>query len=349
MKYLSRKTKQGISTTKILLIVGIIGITATAIFMLPKLYSQPTPQKYQGPTESIRVGTVTEYSTLILIAQEQDFFKNHGLEVSTIEFDSGGSSFKSLLEGKVDIATAADFVGVSNSFDKPNFKAISSIVGAPNAFQIVALKNHGIEKESDLKGKKIGLTKKTMGEFLLGRFLTFHGIALEQITELNAAPPELKKRISEGSLDAIITFQPHIHNIQKELGENAKVFSAHNDQLTYTSIYANNSFINEHQNTIERFVEALIDAENFMANHPVEVKKFFKEQFNYSDEYISAVLTKFEFNVLLSQSMLLNMEDQARWVIENKLTNSTQIPNYLDLIYFDALEKIKPETISIIR
>jgi len=42
-------------------------------------------------------------------------------------------------------------------------------------------------------------------------------------------------------------------------------------------------------------------------------------------------------------------EDQARWSIENNLTSASKIPNYLDFIYLDALEAVKPEVVTIIR
>jgi NitT/TauT family transport system substrate-binding protein len=47
--------------------------------------------------------------------------------------------------------------------------------------------------------------------------------------------------------------------------------------------------------------------------------------------------------------MLITMEDQARWRMGNNLTDKTEVPNYLDYIYIDALEEVKPEAIGIIR
>jgi hypothetical protein len=33
---------------------------------------------------------------------------------------------------------------------------------------------------------------------------------------------------------------------------------------------------------------------------------------------------------------------------KNNLTDATKVPNYLDYIYFDALEEVKPEVVTII-
>jgi hypothetical protein len=46
--------------------------------------------------------------------------------------------------------------------------------------------------------------------------------------------------------------------------------------------------------------------------------------------------------------LLITLEDEARWAIKNNLTSATEVPNYLDYIYFDALDEVKPEAVGII-
>ena len=57
----------------------------------------------------------------------------------------------------------------------------------------------------------------------------------------------------------------------------------------------------------------------------------------------------FTFEISLNQSLLVALEAEARWAIKYKLTESTEVPNYLDYIYIDALEELKPEAVTIIR
>jgi NitT/TauT family transport system substrate-binding protein len=45
---------------------------------------------------------------------------------------------------------------------------------------------------------------------------------------------------------------------------------------------------------------------------------------------------------------LIAFEDQARWRIKNNLTDKKDVPNYLNFIYLDALEGVKPEAVTII-
>ena len=41
---------------------------------------------------------------------------------------------------------------------------------------------------------------------------------------------------------------------------------------------------------------------------------------------------------MLDQTILMSLEDEARWAMREGLTDKKEIPNYLDFIYVDALE-----------
>ncbi|NIT52457.1 MAG: hypothetical protein GWO41_06890 [candidate division Zixibacteria bacterium] len=64
---------------------------------------------------------------------------------------------------------------------------------------------------------------------------------------------------------------------------------------------------------------------------------------------MSAIWDDYVFEIFLDQSLLLSWEDIARWAIKNKFTDKTTVPNYLNFIYLDGLEAVKPEAITIIR
>ena len=55
-----------------------------------------------------------------------------------------------------------------------------------------------------------------------------------------------------------------------------------------------------------------------------------------------------KFIITLPQSLIMTMEDMARWKIENNLIETTEVQNYLGNIYIDALGEVKPEAVGII-
>jgi len=53
--------------------------------------------------------------------------------------------------------------------------------------------------------------------------------------------------------------------------------------------------------------------------------------------------------VTLEQALIVDFEEQTRWVIKQQLTERREMPNYLDYIYVDGLLAVKPVAVRIIR
>ena len=71
------------------------------------------------------------------------------------------------------------------------------------------------------------------------------------------------------------------------------------------------------------------------------------KRLNQDQDLISEIWNDFTFEILLEQSLIIELEDVARWAIKNNLTTGTKVPNYLNYIYLDALAEVKPEAIFI--
>ena len=54
------------------------------------------------------------------------------------------------------------------------------------------------------------------------------------------------------------------------------------------------------------------------------------------------------YELFLDQALLLAMEDEARWMIDNKLTEQTRLPDFLDYIYVEPLAKVDPKAVRLI-
>jgi hypothetical protein len=67
-----------------------------------------------------------------------------------------------------------------------------------------------------------------------------------------------------------------------------------------------------------------------MQRRNAETKAFIARQFHYDTTYVEVIWPKFQFFVILPHAMLAVFEDQARWRVENHLTETTKMPNYLN-------------------
>lgn len=310
--------------------------------------STSTP-KYTGPVEKVRVGIsmgAPELSSLIVIANNQDYFKEEGLDVILTDEVNGVIGQQNLLAGKEDIITTSEYGFVRNSFSDSSSKIIATIDRADFNY-IIARRDKGINTPSDLKGKKIGFVSKTSHEYFLGRFLTFNNILSSDIVPVDIPFSEIQTAIMTGKVDVVVANDPFAYQIKKALGTNGISWSVQNGQDVLSSVVSIDEFIKSHPQTLERFLKALVSAEQFVKTNPDQAKQIIKDKFQFEQDYFNQVWPKNTFIVSLEQSLLLAMEQEARFVIANKLTDKTIVPNYTDFIYTDALRKVKLDVVTL--
>jgi NitT/TauT family transport system substrate-binding protein len=324
-----------------------IGITITLLIGISAGGCQEQPAKYTGPVEKITLAAA-EYltGTLVYVAEDQGFFEENGLDITIKGYGSGKACADALINGEVDVSTSAGFVFVSNSLDYTDLRVFGTVATA-QVKELVARKDKGITTIDDLAGKKIGVTRKSGAEFLFGVFLTLNALSYKDVELVDLRPSEIVEAISNGDIDAGFTWDPYTYNIKRELGEN--VISWFGGEDFYFVLLTKEDWIENNPVAAERFIKSLLEAEDYIKDNSEEAKEFAKNRFNYESDYIDYSWPKQEFAVILEQAMLITFEDQARWRIKNRLTDATEVPNYLDYIYLDALDEVKPEAIGIIR
>lgn len=295
------------------------------------------------PTVEVVVGS----SVFTEIAKEKGYFRQKGLNVKTIEYNAGPEQMAGLLQGDINFAVVSDFVGVDSIFKDDSLRIIAQ-VASRDLFRVIARKDKGVVNPSDLKGKRIGVTRRSAGEFYLSRFLIEQRIDLAEIHIVNLTPQEMMDQIATGKIDALVTLDPTAYAIQKNLGDNALSWSAQGDEMSKGLAYTTDSYIEAHPDTVRRFIAALVETEESIKENEEKVRQFVAKKYDYDEQYMEHYWPTFDFTVTLDQSLLLGIEEQARFLIDNKRTDKAKVPNFLDFIYFDALQSVKPGAVTII-
>ncbi len=327
-------------------IVEIVVITV-ASFVWWQWRPQQSP-KYTGPTEKVTIGSYTgEYVALVYVADEKGYFKDEGIDLEIRPYEYGILTIPDVVNGVIDIGLANEFAPVVRSFDSPKLRILASI-DQTNSYELIARRDHGINRPADLKGKKIGIPKNSQSEFFLGTFLTFSHLFLKDVEVVYVKPSNLENAMVSGTIDATLIWPPLSFNITKKLGTNAVVWPAQSGQDAYFVLIGSEDLVKKKSQVIERMLRALVKAEEFVKNNTLEAKTIVMRRTKTNEEYIKSVWPSNIFKVSLEQAMVLTMEGAARWAIKNKLTDKTTVPNYLNFVYLDALEKVKPEAITIV-
>lgn len=328
------------------LITVVLVIVIVAASALGYLLS---PGGFNGNLANVNVGFFnSEFNSLIYIAQDQHFFEKNGLNITVKNYNTGAAALEGLLKGEVDITGASEFVVASKALENASIYAFGGYCKSDKFF-VIAPSDRGIEEISDLRGKTIGAPMGTNGEFYIGRFLELNGIGLNEVNLVNISPfVQTPAMLANGTVDAAVAFQPYINEVNALLDNKTKMWPIQAGQLGYIDAICTKSWAAENPDLIVRFLKSLVEAESFTMTHEEEAIAIVANTLNYSVDYLSMVWSDYQFSISLDQSQIVAMEDQAAWMIENNLTNSTTIPNFLNYIYADGLKAVKPESVNII-
>jgi len=256
---------------------------------------------------------------------------------------------KALFTGEVAISTVADMPVVFNSFKRQDFCIIATFTYSYPFVKIIARKDSGIKKGVDLKGKKVGVNRGTSSHFFLAVSLIHNRLSISDVEMINIKTVDLPAALKNNEVDAISVWQPYTLTAMQLLGDNAIELPSAEIYRTTFNFAVMKTFAKEHPETLQRFLRAIDKAAAFIRNDREKAQEIIAGSFNLDKNVVNAVWDDFVFGISLDQSLLVSWDNIARWVIENRLVNKNQIPNYLNYICLDALQAVKPNSITIIR
>lgn len=329
------------------------GLACAAVIALTGFgvwYASAPNGGYKGPIERITIahGT-TPSATLVLLAYAKGFFAAEGLNVDMRPLPSCTAALETLERGEADLATLGNTPFVLAVIRGGDLRLLSTMNTADQVLSIVADRARGIRLPRDLKGKRLGITPGSGGHFFLAAFLTRHGIAVDEVELVEMRSADLVEAIASGEVDAVSTWQPHGFRAEARLGHRALVFPARGIHKETYNLVGTAGLVAQRPMVIERLLRALRRAETFVADNPEAAMATVAAAVEGETEQIAKIWDSYDFDLRLEQSLLLTLEDEARWAIESRLVESREEPNFLDYLYLNGLDAVKPEAVTVAR
>lgn len=318
----------------LIVLILIIVIAGTAIFS--GVFNKKEALTTIRVTDPRAVG-----GALFHIALEKGYFKEQGLDIEVVGVQTGDEAIRALVSNSADIALGGLIPYSFLALDDQSIK-----VFATNAYvgdnQVIANKSKGISTAGDLRGKKIGYTKTTASDIGVTQFLSTHGLRTTDVQLVKMKPLAMAGALHAGQIDAYSSWEPHILNGQKLLGDEAIIFTGDKDVYTWhQSLMAKDTYIDNHRADLVKFVTAMKEAEAFIVSNKEEAIALAAKHNNLPVDVLTKIWTKYDFSIALRDDVSTILKTNLEWANTQREKPITNIPTPQSLVDTSVLKNVK--------
>ncbi|MBN2840982.1 MAG: NrtA/SsuA/CpmA family ABC transporter substrate-binding protein, partial [Coriobacteriia bacterium] len=324
-----------------------VSIALVAISLLAGC--RDTDRARPDDTLSVTLGVSKEnLSALAYVARDQGIFEANGLDVEFLEYSSSQLAHEALLAGAVDAALCADTPIVIGALEGDMVTIIATISSDINDIKIVARSDAGIQETSDLSGKRIGTRDGTAAHFFLHSFLIKNGMSEADVDVRFDSFEGVTAALISGDLDAVALRQPFIGELQEQLGERFVLFEEHG-LYGKTMNLCLCPEVDLEDGVSERLIASFIEAEEYVLASDIEqVKDDVAAALGIAPTDLCNCMFV-EGAVGLRQSLVLTLEDQARWAVDSSVVAEPVLFDSLAMLDPGPLDAIDADRVTILR
>ena len=323
-------------------------MAAAALFLILPVCALLLGCARSGQPEKVKIAVASlGLSAPVYVAADQGYFRQEGLDVSLLPTLTGTDALRIAMDGKADIATSAETPVMRTIMEGGKVYLLATIGSAENMNAVIARRDRGISRPEDLAGKTMGVPPVTNMEYFLDTFLLDHGVSREKRRIAQVKVDEMGKALKDGVIDAACIWEPHLTALRGESGPAGVVFYGTGAYRLTWHMAARQDYVQAHPGTIEKVLRALIRARGFIIEHPAFAMRITAARLGVDQGILSPSWKGFNFNITLSQSVLVSLQDQAGWVLRRKGSGAADLPDFLGAFYLKGLESIDPTLVSV--
>ena len=215
----------------------------------------------------------------LVIAQQQGYFKQQGLDVQLVTPNTPGNTTKIIAQKKADIGLTYEPWFIEHVDQGAPIIQIGTLIDKPLNC-IVALKRSGIKSLTDLKGKQIGTSSNHLTSTILTATLHKQGISNSDINIVNINE-NLTQALLNHKVDAVSGMLRNLEvpMLEKSGHKIVVFFPEEHGMPNYSEVIFISNRANANDPRFPKFLAAIKQAVRYLDDHPELAWQQFTQQY----------------------------------------------------------------------
>lgn len=298
----------------------IIALAMTAVMTASMVACGNKKEEVQTEKTKLTVGVMGSIDAVpLVIAEQNGYFEEEGVDLDLQIFKAANDRDAALQAGELD-GVLCDETAISIY---QNSDIDMKITGTTNgSWTLVAGKDSGITSLSDLKGKKVGISKNTMIEYLADDIALSNGLEVSDIEKVAIpAMPARLEALKNNQIDAAILPAPFNDTAIADGG--VEITKIYNEDIMISTTAFLQEVIEKNPEAIKGFYKAYDKAIEYINSTDIsEYEDLVISTVGYSEDTRgNIVLPELKVNYLPSEEKVQSVFDwsKANGIIEKDL------------------------------
>jgi sulfonate transport system substrate-binding protein len=212
----------------------------------------PTSLLAADRPKEIRLDWATYNPVSMVLKQEgllEKEFAKDGIAIRWVQTLGSNKALEFLSAGSIDFGSTAGSAALVSKINGNPIKSIY-VYSRPEWTALVTRKDSAITKVSELKGKRVAVTRGTDPHIFLVRALLDAGLTEKDITTVLLQHPDGKTALIRGDVDAWAGLDPMM--AQAEVEDGAKLFFRKPEANTWGILNVREEFLKDHPDLVRR-------------------------------------------------------------------------------------------------
>jgi NitT/TauT family transport system substrate-binding protein len=219
------------------------------------------------------------------IAEVKGFFKEEGINVEHIAFQTVSEVNTALLSKKIDMSwlVALDLLVLAEKAPDLKFIYASDYSG-----EVDAIVSNGIKSPADLKGKKIAREDIPYEVVFTNKYLASVGLTDKDVNVVSLAVPDAHAAFIAGKVDAATIYEPFITKALKGRPGSKVLYTAKGSNTIINGLAADSSVLKPRREDVMAYLRAVAKGVKFAAANPKEANELLAKWVGATPEEVAS-------------------------------------------------------------